>query len=249
MAEIALSFREQGGPTTRRGYTFEKFTKMNPPTFLGGSDAAVAENWKQEIEKMLMVLHCTNEQMVLYAAYKHTGEAERWWTTTRLLEEQRQVLVAMTWCRFKEIFFVFYFPAIVRKAKVAKFLGLTKGNLTVQQYAVKFIELSCFAPYIVPDEVKKVRMLERGLRWDIYKHMVVLKLQDFSELVDRATMEEEREQKDAEASSQRDVGTSSQRKRPESSGFQTSSRRGRWRGDTSSRGGRQEGGDHRYWGE
>ncbi|XP_057962212.1 uncharacterized protein LOC131153770 [Malania oleifera] len=117
MVEIARSFREQGGPSTERDCTIEKFTKMNPLAFSGGADPAVTENWMQEIKKILKVLHCTDEQRVLYATYKHTNEAKRWWMTTRLLEEQRQVPVAMTWCRFKEIFSDRYFSATVREAK------------------------------------------------------------------------------------------------------------------------------------
>ncbi|XP_057975310.1 uncharacterized protein LOC131162724 [Malania oleifera] len=163
MAEIAWSSRERGGPSIDQGCTIDKFTKMNPPTFSGGANLTIAENWVQEIEKILPVLHCADDQKVLYATYKFTGEAERWWTTMKLLEEQRFVLAIITWSRFKESFFDRYFSATIREAKVAKFLNLTQGNITVQQYAAKFIELSCFASYIVPDENKKARMFERGL--------------------------------------------------------------------------------------
>ncbi|XP_057982272.1 uncharacterized protein LOC131167486 [Malania oleifera] len=53
MTEIARSSREQGGPSIGHGCTFEKFTKMNPSTFLGGVNPAAAENWMQEIEKFV----------------------------------------------------------------------------------------------------------------------------------------------------------------------------------------------------
>ncbi|XP_057962330.1 uncharacterized protein LOC131153899 [Malania oleifera] len=168
MAEIARSSREQGGPLKDQCSTIEKLTKMNPMTFSRGADPVVAENWMQEIDKILMVLHCTDEQRVLSATYKLT-----------------------------EIFFDHYFPATVREAKVAGFLKLTQGNLMVQQYVAKFIEDSRFAPYVVPNEVKKARMFKRGLRQDIYKQVVVLKIQDFFKLVDRTAVAEESSQKDA----------------------------------------------------
>ncbi|XP_057975482.1 uncharacterized protein LOC131162892 [Malania oleifera] len=139
---------------------------MNPPAFSEGANPAVAEKWEQEIEKVLMVLQCTDKQRVLYATY---------------------------------------FPATVSEAKVVEFLNLTQGNLTVQQYTTKFIELSRFTPYVILDEVKKARIFERGFRQEIYKQVAVLKMQDFSELVDRAIV--------AEESEQRDVGASGQRKR------------------------------------
>ncbi|XP_057981306.1 uncharacterized protein LOC131166752 [Malania oleifera] len=154
----------------------------------------------QEIEKTLTVLHCTDDQRVLCATYKFTGEAKRWWTAVKLLEEQRPVLVAMTWNQFKDVFFDRYFPATIRGVKVEEFLNLTKGHLTIQQYTTKFTELSCFAPYIIPDEAKKVRKFERGLRQEIYEQVAVLNERDFSELVGKATV--------AEASRQRGPGYS-----------------------------------------
>ncbi|XP_057969534.1 uncharacterized protein LOC131158684 [Malania oleifera] len=44
----------------------------------GSTDLIQAENWIKEIEKILVVLHCTKEQKVAYATFKFTGEAERW---------------------------------------------------------------------------------------------------------------------------------------------------------------------------
>ncbi|XP_057954089.1 uncharacterized protein LOC131148401 [Malania oleifera] len=144
--------------------------------------------WKvREIEKILTMLHCIDEQRVLYATYKLIGAVERWWTAVKLLKEQRP------------------------------------GQLMVQQYTTKFIKLSRFAPYMVPNDVKKARMFEKGLRHDIHRQVAVLKVQYFFKLVDRATVVEE--------ICQRDVGTSSQRKRPTPLGFQAGSSRGPWRGD------------------
>ncbi|XP_057950959.1 uncharacterized protein LOC131145790 [Malania oleifera] len=164
MAEIARSSMEQGSPSVVQGCTIEKFTKMNPLAFSRETDPAIVKNWMQKINKILTVLHYINEMRVLYATYKLTGEAERWWMATRLLEVQRPIPVAMTWSRFREVFLDKYFLATVGEAKVVEFLNLSQENLRVQQYAAKFIEVSRFVPYVVPDEVKKARMFERGLK-------------------------------------------------------------------------------------
>ncbi|XP_057972732.1 uncharacterized protein LOC131160871 [Malania oleifera] len=197
MTEITRSSREQDGPFAALGCTIEKFTKMNAQAFSRAVDPAVAKNWMQEIEKVLTVLHCTDEQRVLYAMYKLIGEAEIWWMAMKLLEEQRPILEPMTWSRFREIFFDRYFPSTIREVKVQEFLSLTQGSLTVQQYATKFIKLSRFAPYIVLDEAKKAKKFER---------------------VDRAIV--------AEESENTDVGVLSQRKKPMPPGFQAGSNRG-----------------------
>ncbi|XP_057962136.1 uncharacterized protein LOC131153705 [Malania oleifera] len=164
MAEITRSSRERGGPSSAQRCTIEKFMKMNPPAFSRATNPAVAENWVQEIEKILTVLYCTDEQRVLYAMYRLAREAERWWAATRLLEEQKAI---------------------------PEFLSLSQGSLTIPQYAARFIELSRFCPYVVPNEAKKVRMFERNLRRDIYRQVAVLRIQDFTELVDKATIAKE----------------------------------------------------------
>ncbi|XP_057954209.1 uncharacterized protein LOC131148506 [Malania oleifera] len=169
MAEMATSSREQS-------CTMEQFTQMRPSLFFGGPDPLVAENCVQDIEDMLIVLSCTDEQKVLFATFKLTEEAKRWWRSARLLEEQRLEPIAVTWSCFREISFERYFPAIVRSAKVVEFLHLTQGSITVSQYAARFIKLSRFAPYLVPDEERKVRKFEEGLRQSLFEQVVGPKL-------------------------------------------------------------------------
>ncbi|XP_057954943.1 uncharacterized protein LOC131148966 [Malania oleifera] len=142
----------------------------------------------QEIEKVLIVLQCTEEHRVLFATYKLTGEAERWWTAVKLLKQKRSMPIEITWDRFKEIFFNSYFPTSSREAKVEEFLNSKQGSQTMQQYTARFIELSRFTPYIIPNEMKKARQFEKVLRKELYKQVAILKLQDFAELVDRAVV-------------------------------------------------------------
>ncbi|XP_057958406.1 transcription factor MUTE [Malania oleifera] len=59
-----------------------------------------------------------------------------------------------------------------------------------QQYAAKFVELSLFAPYMVPDESKKAWRFEKGLRQGIYEQVVAFHVHNFSKLVDKATVVE-----------------------------------------------------------
>ncbi|XP_057950937.1 uncharacterized protein LOC131145765 [Malania oleifera] len=155
---------EVAGGSRERSCTIEQFTQMRPPSFAGGADPLVAENWLQDIEDMLTVLPCKDEKKVLFAMFKLTGDAKRWWRLARLLEEQRFDLVAVMWSCFKEIFFERYFLATIRSAKAMKFWHLTQGPMTIEYYVVRFVELSQFSPYLVPDEEKKARKFEKGLR-------------------------------------------------------------------------------------
>ncbi|XP_057960892.1 uncharacterized protein LOC131152943 [Malania oleifera] len=169
MAEVTRSYRGQDRPIAELGDSIEKFNHLKPLTFTGSTNPILVENWIREIEKILVVLQCTDEQKVLYAVFKLIGEAERWWEVVELLEEKRLVPVAMTWSHFREVFFDLYFLVSVRKAKVEEFLNLTQGQLIVQQYAARFLVLSWFAPYMVPDEAMKAWKFDMGLKREIKK--------------------------------------------------------------------------------
>ncbi|XP_057976103.1 uncharacterized protein LOC131163525 [Malania oleifera] len=109
----------------------EQLTRIKPPSFSRGASPLMAENWVQDIEDMLAVLPCTDEQKVLFATYKLTREAKQWWRLVRLLEKQKPDPVAETWSHFREIFFKRYFPATIRSVKAAVFLHLTHGPMAV----------------------------------------------------------------------------------------------------------------------
>ncbi|XP_041009525.1 uncharacterized protein LOC121253605 [Juglans microcarpa x Juglans regia] len=69
------------------GCTVEQFNRMHPPLFDGRGDPTLAEDWVQDIEEILRVLTCTEEQKVAYATFKLTGEAKRWWISERSIRE------------------------------------------------------------------------------------------------------------------------------------------------------------------
>ncbi|XP_057948347.1 uncharacterized protein LOC131144022 [Malania oleifera] len=163
---------------------------MHPPTFTGGFDPIVVENWVQKMEKILKVLHCTNEQKVLYAMFQLAEESERWWVVVSLLEEQTADSPRMTWGHFKEVFFKRYFLASVRDVKADKFSSLTQGTLTVQSYVARYIELSCFVLCIILNKYKKARRFEKGLRKEIRRLVGMLRIWEFLILVEKAAVVE-----------------------------------------------------------
>ncbi|XP_057975933.1 uncharacterized protein LOC131163354 [Malania oleifera] len=142
----------------------------------------------------------------------------------------------MIWSRFIDIFFERYFLASVRSAKALEFLYLTHGFMMVQQYTVRFVELSRFAPYMVLDKERKARKFEEGLRQNLHEHVVGFRAQTFSEIVDRAAV--------IESNIQRGAAAQSQRKRPSSSDYQAGPNRGPWR-RCDTRGRRRQGGGKR----
>jgi hypothetical protein len=56
----------------------------------------------------------------------------------------------------------------------------------VEQYAAKFIELSRFAPYLVPTEDLKAKRFERGLQLRIMNQVVGFEIGNLIDLVSKA---------------------------------------------------------------
>jgi hypothetical protein len=173
----------------QHGCTFEQFNKQHPPVFEGQPDAIAAENWVSQMEKLMEVMCCTDDQMVRYATFKLTAEAERWWIAKK--EHLQQLLgdgVPITWKDFKNAFLERFFPQSVRQAKAQEFTDLVQGSLTVEQYAAKFIELSRFAPYLVSTEDLKARKFERGLQSRIMNQVVGFEISNLSDLISKASV-------------------------------------------------------------
>ncbi|XP_057982395.1 uncharacterized protein LOC131167617 [Malania oleifera] len=158
------------------------------------------------------VLSCTDEQKVRYAAFKMNGDAKCWWLFENLLEGQRVVKVAFTWERFEELFLDRYFPSSTREENVGEFTNLTHRNMTVGEYVAKFVELSRFAPFMIPNKARKTEIFEKGLQRKIFEPVVEFQVQNFSDLVDKASV--------LEKCLQGSIEPSEQRKRPAPSSFQ-----------------------------
>ncbi|XP_011628886.1 uncharacterized protein LOC105421792 [Amborella trichopoda] len=79
-----------------------------------------------------------------------------------------------------------YLSDSIHERKEVKFIELQQGNLSVEQYAAKFAELSRYAPHIINTEARKVNKFERGLRPDIRGRVISANLKTFSPLVELA---------------------------------------------------------------
>ncbi|XP_011622429.1 uncharacterized protein LOC105420461 [Amborella trichopoda] len=91
-----------------------------------------------------------------------------------------------TWDGFLEVFNKKYFPESVKERKEVEFIELQQGNLTIDQYVAKFLELSRYAPHIINTEARKASKFERGLQPDIKGRVLSINLKAFSQLVDLA---------------------------------------------------------------
>ncbi|XP_022155341.1 uncharacterized protein LOC111022474 [Momordica charantia] len=149
------------------------FKRFGPPVFNGVSERPTAtEEWVRELEALYVYLGCSDEFKVRGAMFMLRGEAVNWWESVAAAEDHANVPV--TWARFKDLLYEYYFPVTVRNEKRAEFLRLTQGSLTVTQYERKFTELSRFGMQYIPTEQLKIDKFIDDLRREI-KGLLVLK--------------------------------------------------------------------------
>jgi len=66
-----------------------------------------------------------------------------------------------------------FYPISLQKAKEGELMQLQQGNMSVLEYASKFMELSQFAPAFIADEKLKMNWFEAGLNPTIKERMSV----------------------------------------------------------------------------
>jgi len=78
-----------------------------------------------------------------------------------------------------------YFLEDVRRRKEIEFLKLKQGNMSVTEYAAKFVELAKFYPHYTAEiaEFSKCIKFENGLHADIKRAIGYQMIRNFSELV------------------------------------------------------------------
>ncbi|XP_038984477.1 uncharacterized protein LOC120111492 [Phoenix dactylifera] len=162
---------------------YERFRRLNPPTFEGGPDPMAAEAWIREMEKMFQALHFSDEVTVRLAISMLTGNAEYWWTAM----ETAYAVDGLTWRDFKRLFYNQYFPDSVHQAKQNEFLALTQTDqMSVLEYANKFNELGRFCPQFMEEERSKVNRFEQGLRYGIRSRISSHLFSSYRDVLDRA---------------------------------------------------------------
>jgi hypothetical protein len=146
--------------------TYEKFLKLNPPTFSVNADPELAESWIAETERAFWVLPIPDEKQTDFGIYRLTEDAQKWGDTTRTIHFAG--MDPIPWEAVKETFLETYFPQHARDQKQQEFLKLTQGNMNLVEYTTKFQTLERYCPNLFANDkaraTKYVRGLKDGLR-------------------------------------------------------------------------------------
>ncbi|XP_058076386.1 uncharacterized protein LOC131224967 [Magnolia sinica] len=159
-----------------------KFKQLDPLRFQSEPDLTAAERWHSDVEKFFDTMACTTQEWVRLAVFILQGEAEHWWTSITHVEGPDFV---WTWEDFVDRFEQQYFPDCIRRQRALEFETLVQGDMSVAQYAARFVALSRFAPYLVSDERQKARYFEKCLRYGLRDLVIGHELPTFQAVVRR----------------------------------------------------------------
>ncbi|XP_039173555.1 uncharacterized protein LOC120295982 [Eucalyptus grandis] len=164
----------------------EQFLKLNPPKFTGTGDLETASRWVRDLGKafaLLRIMPVSGGQAVQENVFPEG--------------------VIPTWDAFLRAFNEQYFSKNAREQKMDEFQRLRQGSMTVDQYEVKFAELSQYAPRLIEDPEEKARRFKNGLRLELKQPLVPFDLHDYREIYRRAQLIERDLNEQAAASGSR----------------------------------------------
>jgi hypothetical protein len=189
MAQVVGQQHNAGGNEGVR--MLETFLRNQPPTFKGRYDLDGARTWLKEVERIFRVMQCNDVQMVRFGTHMLAEEADDGWVSVQPVFENGGA--AVTWPVFRREFLNRYFPEDVRGKKEIEFLELKQGDMSVTEYAAKFVELAKFYPHYTTEnaEFSKCIKFENGLRAEIKRAIGYQKIRNFSELVSSCRIYEE----------------------------------------------------------
>jgi len=130
----------------------------------------------------------------------------------------------VTWATFRTRFLEKYFPDSARHEREAEFLTLQQGTMTVEAYIERFEYLARFYTPVVIEEWR-CRKFEGGLKHELRRFLVPLRIREFPVLVEQAKTVEQLEMgPNRAARSQKVVTDTHQQKKPYSRPLTTSRR-------------------------
>ena len=170
-------------PEAPREKTVMEFKRFGPPSFEGTTNPDEVEVWVEEMEKAFAVMKCTEEEKLRFSVYMLKGPANHWYKGEL---RTRQGQEFDSWAQLREALYCKYFTRDKMVQFEKKFINLTQGSMTVDEYEMEFDRLSRYAPKLVDDDQSRARRFEGGLHAHIRRGLAALHLTSYAEVVGRA---------------------------------------------------------------
>ena len=132
----------------RQGCSYKTFMSCKPKEFNGKEGAVQALRWLEEIEAVIDISGCADNNKVKFATHSFKGEALSWWNMI-LQSNGRDAMNNMGWEEFKTLMIEKYCPYSEIEKLETEFLKLEMVGAAHQDYTNRFNELSRLVPHLV----------------------------------------------------------------------------------------------------
>jgi hypothetical protein len=136
----------------------EEFKKSKPPTFEGeikkGKEAKV---WLLGLKNYFKVHDYSKNLKARIAIFNLNGKASIWWEDLRNVKGIHEK--DLSWKQFEKYFKKKYLSENYFDGKTKEFYELKLGQLTIDEYINKFLEMMRYVPYIKDEKVKMQRFI------------------------------------------------------------------------------------------
>ncbi|XP_059277631.1 uncharacterized protein LOC132031721 [Lycium ferocissimum] len=142
--------------------------RIKPPLFTRTKAEEDPKNLIDGLQKVFRIMHATETEATEFGAFQLQDVAHIWYESWE--QSRGEDALPTNWDEFVDAFLDHFMPIKVREAKVMKFERLRQNDMTVQNYYLKFVSLSRYAPHMVPDLWEAmVRRFVLGLKPELHR--------------------------------------------------------------------------------
>src|ERR1051325_2561195 len=134
--------------------------RINPPVFHGSKVDEDPQEFIDEVCKILTIMGVGAIEKAEFAAYQLKGVAKIWYDQWKGEKGNGYVVL---WVEFKLAFLNSFFPLELREAKLVEFMNLKQGTMSVRDFALKFNQLSKYAPHVMADSSSRMNKFVMGV--------------------------------------------------------------------------------------
>lgn len=134
---------------------------MKPSESTGSKLNEDTKTFVDEVQKIFQMMPVGDTVSVELASYHLKDVSRIWFDQWKKITGKN--VTPLGWAIFEYAFLGHFFSKELREAKPREFLNLEQGSMSIQEYNVKFTQLSCYAPMMVANMRDRMSLLVFGL--------------------------------------------------------------------------------------
>jgi hypothetical protein len=149
----SYSRRKQKKQKASKGHKFEEFRKAKPPSFDGEiKKGEEAEAWLLGLKKYFRFHDFSENLKARVATFNLDRKASIWWEELMNMKGVHEE--DLSWKQFEKYLWKKYLSERYFDEKAKAFYELKMGQLTIEEYVNKFLDLLRYVPYIKAEKAK-----------------------------------------------------------------------------------------------